>query len=60
MVFQLPRADDDRVTSRSRAPFDRISPSDVQLPFEMLQDWPWPFEADDDVLLPNILSGWTR
>jgi hypothetical protein len=41
-------------------PFDRISAPDVQLPFEMLQDWPWPFEPDDDILFPDILSGWTH
>lgn len=41
-------------------PFDRISPSDVQLPFEMLQDWPWPFEPDNDILFPDILSGWAH
>jgi len=41
-------------------PFDRISAPDIQLPFEMLQDWPWPFEPDDDILFPDILSGWTH
>jgi hypothetical protein len=41
-------------------PFDRISAPDIQLPFEMLQDWPWPFEPDDNILFPDILSGWTH
>lgn len=39
---------------------NHISPSDTQLPYEMLQDWPWPFESDEDLLFPDILSGWSH
>jgi hypothetical protein len=47
-------------TGPPQQPFDQISPSDVQLPFEMLQDWSWPFEPDNDTLFPDILSGWAH
>lgn len=31
------------------------------LPFEMLQDWPWPLDSPDNtILFPDILSGWSH
>lgn len=51
----------DAVPRQQQQPYERISAPDVQLPCEMLQDWPWPFEPPDDgILFPDILSGWTH
>ena len=47
-------------TGHPQQAFDQLSPSDAQLPFEMLQDWSWPFEPDNATLFPDILSGWAH
>lgn len=35
-------------------------PLDTSLPWEMTSNWPWPFDPDEELLFPDILSGWSH
>lgn len=35
-------------------------PLDASLPWEITSNWPWPFDPDEELLFPDILSGWSQ
>lgn len=42
-------------------PVGQMGGPEMNLPFEMLQDWPWPLDPSDNTgLFPDILAGWSH